>query len=304
MSRQKVQGKWLASGRRDRRSATRACATAFALSRSLGLRAQHFQPTPTHANLAAAVIALFRILLLALCVILASPASALARFQPSPATAGIVAPPVRIYLYAHADPVNRIDPSGQFVDVTSTLFAGAKQFTLQTRNAAVVQVGRMVAAKRIAEVVATTAVVALSIVPLGEVQTDYRDFNPELMYRGMTEDGAFPKVGDSARTLGVRLGVDITPGPGGFVMPGTGGMSVAPKTPMNLPPFRRPRVLLGTSKDPVWGICTGLLGPDLLFRQDSPTHGMIEPAFPMPVSRYQSALSETRGRWIKVAPGD
>lgn len=208
------------------------------------------------------------------------------------------------YTYAHNNPVNGADPSGHFFDPASTLFAGGKQFTLQTRNAAAVQAGRAMATKKIAEVVATTAIIAISTLPLGEVQTDDRDFNPELIYRSMIEEGGYPKPGDTARTLGVRLGVDISAGPSGFVVPGTGGMSVAPMTPLNLPVHRRPRILGGTGKDPVWGTHSSLLLPKLMFRQDSPTHGLVEPAMPMPFAEFQKALSETRERWLKVAPGN
>jgi RHS repeat-associated protein len=208
------------------------------------------------------------------------------------------------YLYAHGNPVNGTDPSGHFFDATSTLFSGAKQFTLQTVNAASVQVGRKVALDTIGATLAAHAILAVSVLPLGEVKTDNRDPDPELLYRSMTEEGGGPKLGDTARTLGVRLGIDIAPGPNGFVMPGTGGMSVAPITPLNLPVHRRPRMLGGTGKDPVWGIHTSLLGPKLIFRQDSSSHGLIEPAIPMSFSEYRNALAETRYGWIKVISGN
>jgi len=56
---------------------------------------------------------------------------------------------------------------------------------------------------------------------MNEVAMLYRAMQPEL-------DG-YPKCGDFARTLGVRIEgkyVDITPNEEGYVQPGQGGMSV------------------------------------------------------------------------------
>lgn len=119
------------------------------------------------------------------------------------------------------------------------------------------------------------------------------------VFRGMKEgaDG-FPQSGPSARTLGVREGVDI-PVENGMVKPGTGGMSVAPDSPANLPVHRRPSSHGGTGKDPVYGTSTDNLGSDLSFRQDSATHGLIEPAREMPVKNFQKALSDTAEKWEK-----
>jgi hypothetical protein len=58
------------------------------------------------------------------------------------------------------------------------------------------------------------------------------------IYRSMTKDGDEPKVGPSARSLGVRVPNDI-PAPDGKVTPGSGGMSVAPAWG-DLPPWRIP----------------------------------------------------------------
>ena len=123
-------------------------------------------------------------------------------------------------------------------------------------------------------------------------------------HRGMTEEAGSPRLGETARSLGVRLGTDIAVSPGGLVVPGAGGMSVAPKTPMNLPVHRRPRLLLGTGRDPVWGIHESALGSLLIFHQDSPTHGNIEPALPMPFDNFQKAISELRQNWLKVVSGN
>ncbi|MGS0688321.1 SpvB/TcaC N-terminal domain-containing protein [Nakamurella sp. GG22] len=124
------------------------------------------------------------------------------------------------------------------------------------------------------------------------------------LYRGMTETAmGTPQVGSSARQLGVRSG----PGPGtdipvvgGSVKPGTGGMSVSPDTPANLPPHRRPPELGGTGKDPVWKIEESELGTELRFNQDSPTHGLIEPAYEMTLDAYNNALASLQSLWKKL----
>jgi RHS repeat-associated protein len=120
------------------------------------------------------------------------------------------------------------------------------------------------------------------------------------LFRGMKETAeGLPEVGDTARTLGVRPGLDI-PVEGGIVKPGTGGMSVAPDTPMNLPSHRRPPGFGGTGKDPVWQIGEADLGPNLRFRPDSPTHGVIEPAVEMSMDVFRKALSDLQGIWSKL----
>ena len=108
-----------------------------------------------------------------------------------------------------------------------------------------------------------------------------------------------PETGPSARTLGVREGTDIPVDENGLVKPNTGGMSVAPDTPTNLPAHRRPPSHGGTGKDPVYGTNTDQLGPDLQFRQDSPTHGVVEPAREMPVEDFQKALGDTASDWTQ-----
>src|SRR5690242_21251496 len=96
------------------------------------------------------------------------------------------------------------------------------------------------------------------------------------VYRAMREDPAGgPMVGPTARTLGVRPGDDILV-VAGQVSPGTGGVSVAPDSPMSLPDHRRPPELGGTGKDPVWGIDIDSLGDRVNFRQDKSNHGLLE----------------------------
>lgn len=108
-----------------------------------------------------------------------------------------------------------------------------------------------------------------------------------------------PLPGPTARTLGVRPDDDL-PVVAAMVRPGTGGMSVAPEPPTNLPEHRRPRSLQGSGKDPVWGIPLDQLGNDLTYRQDRATHGLIEPAREMTIGAYQQALAGTAPRWLPL----
>jgi len=127
------------------------------------------------------------------------------------------------------------------------------------------------------------------------------------LYRAMkvAADG-LPEVGPSARMLGVRRGDQaphndvIAVAPSDPVLPGTGGMSVAPKDPANLPKNRRPASLGGTGKDPVWEIDDTDLGEDLQFSQDTSTHGVVEVKVEMTLDEYEQALAATRGKWRRV----
>lgn len=123
------------------------------------------------------------------------------------------------------------------------------------------------------------------------------------LFRSMREgSNGLPTVGPSGRMLGIRPGGHPTPDvlavqAGDLVYPDHGGMSVAPHDPLHLLRHRRPRSLGGTGRDPVWYIESDALGPDLQFRQDSPTHGVIEPARPMTLLEFQNTLADTRRNW-------
>lgn len=129
------------------------------------------------------------------------------------------------------------------------------------------------------------------------------------LFRAMAAelDGS-PSVARSARALGIRTALEFSNGgepdvtvtaDDDIILPGTGGMSVAPVDPVNLPPFRRPPLFGGKGKDPVWEIDAAELGPELQFRQDRPKHGLIEPARPMTLKEFESALAATRPRWTQ-----
>lgn len=123
----------------------------------------------------------------------------------------------------------------------------------------------------------------------------------ERLYRSMKEGpGGKPEVGRSARTLGIRPGIDILVEADGTVVGGSGGMSVAPESPANLPSHRRPPEHGGTGDDPVWEIGTAELGEDLAYREDPlqpGVHGFVEPRRRMSLEEIERALAATREAW-------
>lgn len=125
----------------------------------------------------------------------------------------------------------------------------------------------------------------------------------------MTRVGDKPLVAPTARGLGVRPGVDITVDDLGNVAPGSGGMSVAPDWKL-LPPWRIPHRLAhimpqarGRNEDACWRLGEGSfiadsIGGHLRFVPDRPSHGVVEPAFQMPLDDYQAALADTQDDWV------
>lgn len=153
-------------------------------------------------------------------------------------------------------------------------------------------------AEEVADVTRTTNNTADSLRAAEEASDEVTDF-----YRSMQEgEDGLPVVQDSARGLGARDG-DISSDSFGKINPGTGGMSVSPNTPMNLPDFRRPAEFGGSGPDPVWCIRSCDIGPDLTYRPDPArptTHGFFEPVNPMSASDYRQALAQTRNFWTLV----
>lgn len=128
------------------------------------------------------------------------------------------------------------------------------------------------------------------------------------LFRGMKADASGrPAIGPSARTLGVRPGIDVPAvGPNDAISPGQEGLSVTPDDPMQLPLIRRPSNFGGRGRDPVWMIDETDLGTDLVYRTDPnrAAHGFIEPSRTMTLDDYQQVLAATQSRWvIVVAPG-
>jgi len=113
------------------------------------------------------------------------------------------------------------------------------------------------------------------------------------------DDDGFPRVGSSARTLGVRDDEsDIEVDDDGLVHPYTGGMSVGLR-PEDLPEHRRPQAFGGTGDDPLWVIEESDLVDGLRYTEDGelPGHGFIEPAGIMRLDEYEDLLALTREDW-------
>lgn len=145
----------------------------------------------------------------------------------------------------------------------------------------------------------------------------------KLYYRGMADQNGKPKIGRSARLLGIRPGVDIDieQMPTGYLndrgyllaeserdfrgeliavaVRNTKGMSVALAIE-SLPAFRRPAKFNGTGKDPLWQIDDKHIIGDLQALQDSPTHVSILPRVTMSLERYETALANTQNDWERV----
>jgi hypothetical protein len=146
----------------------------------------------------------------------------------------------------------------------------------------------------------------------------------QLYYRGMAEKNGKPKIGRSARLLGVRPGVDIdvVNMPQGWlddrgylrsdaeredsgewrevVLRNSKGMSTSLSIEA-LPPFRKPEVFGGVGKDPLWKIDDRCISGDLEALQDSATHVSILPSATMLLERYEAAIAKTQDDWEKVA---
>ena len=145
----------------------------------------------------------------------------------------------------------------------------------------------------------------------------------KLYYRSMAEANGKPRVGRSARSLGVRPGTDIDIGrvprdwldKQGYLRPeaerspsgepvtiairNTKGMSISLSIE-SLPAFRRPETFGGVGKDPIWQIEDSKIIGDIEAVQDSPTHVSVLPRTTMLLERYEAALARTQTAWERV----
>ncbi len=145
----------------------------------------------------------------------------------------------------------------------------------------------------------------------------------KLYYRGMVEENGKPKMGRSARLLGVRPGIDIDVeqvpkdwlDEQGYLRPeaerksseesvtlvirNKKGMSVSLSIEA-LPVFRKPTKFGGIGKDPLWQIDAIKIVGDIEAVQDSPTHVSILPSATMLLEKYEAALAKTQQEWEKV----
>ena len=121
------------------------------------------------------------------------------------------------------------------------------------------------------------------------------------LYRAMDDDGGTPLV--DPNHLGVRSAGeyrDIQVDAAGVVRPGTGGMSVTPDDPINLPRHVRPRSLGGRGRRPVWLVSSAHITDPLAAREDGPPHWLIEPSSTMAMATYESALAATAARGARA----
>ena len=145
----------------------------------------------------------------------------------------------------------------------------------------------------------------------------------KLYYRGMVAQDGKPKIGRSARLLGVRPAIDINieQMPIGFLdehghllpeserqlhgdliavaIRDTKGMSVSLSIE-GLPAFRKPTEFGGNGKDPLWKIDDSIITGDLQAVQDSSTHVSIMPRVTMSLAKYETALANTQQYWERV----
>jgi hypothetical protein len=145
----------------------------------------------------------------------------------------------------------------------------------------------------------------------------------KLYYRGMAEQNSKPKIGRSARLLGVRPNIDINieQMPVGYLdeqgyllakseheirgefvtvaIRDHKGMSVSLSID-GLPDFRKPPKFGGTGKDPLWQIDDSYITGDLEAIQDSATHVSILPRTTMSLAKYEAALANTQNCWERI----
>jgi hypothetical protein len=145
----------------------------------------------------------------------------------------------------------------------------------------------------------------------------------KLYYRGMAEENGKPKIGRSARLLGIRpsIDIDVEQMPRGWLdeqgylrpdaernptgelvavaIRNTKGMSTSLSIE-GLPAFRRPAKFGGTGRDPLWQIEDSKVNGDLEAVQDSATHISIMPRTTMLLEKYETALAKTQDDWRRV----
>lgn len=110
--------------------------------------------------------------------------------------------------------------------------------------------------------------------------------------------------------LGVRVPEDIRLDEAGYVLPGTGGMSVAPDSMWNLPHHRRPRGMgrgsTGPVQDHVFSIVSAPLRDNGLVARRDPeapvVHALVEPMQKALLEEFERSLAATRPSWSQLWP--
>jgi|WetSurMetagenome_2_1015567.scaffolds.fasta_scaffold108678_3 hypothetical protein len=136
-------------------------------------------------------------------------------------------------------------------------------------------------------------------------------FDEDAFFRAMIPNvEGFPQIGRSASQLGVRIPEDIEPDENSFVKPGIGGMSVAPKSALNVPNYRRPRGMgmgsTGKKDNRMYALSHADIPADKLSvrldPQNPEVHAFVEPAILIRLAIYESYLANTQGKWRQVWP--
>lgn len=129
-----------------------------------------------------------------------------------------------------------------------------------------------------------------------------------MAYRSMLKENNHPKIGNSAKELGVRVPDDIPQSGQGNVVPQTGGMSVS-RHWKDLPSHRIPRRLRALAPDAVgsndvfcWrfgdsGFKSSQFATNLRLNVTTTTHGNVEPEMEMHLTSYRQALADTQAGW-------
>jgi hypothetical protein len=136
-------------------------------------------------------------------------------------------------------------------------------------------------------------------------------YTVDMFFRGMTPaDDGLPVVARSARALGVRVPEDVRLDAESRVLPGRGGMSVAPGSMWNLPNHRRPRGMwrgsTGPADDHVFSlaaVCVSSAGLSARLDPQRPLkHAFIEPRSAVELSLYEAMLASSRPDWQQEWP--
>jgi hypothetical protein len=144
-----------------------------------------------------------------------------------------------------------------------------------------------------------------------------------IYFRSMAADNDKPRVGRSARLLGIRpkIDIDVIEIPHtwiddfGYLHPeselnkrgdlvlvavrNTKGMSTSLSIE-SFPAYRKPIAFGGTGKDELWQIDSSHITGDLEAVRDSPTHVSIMPRATMLLAKYELALANTQNDWQRV----
>src|SRR5579862_4796300 len=107
-----------------------------------------------------------------------------------------------------------------------------------------------------------------------------------------------PRCGSTGQCLGARPR-DIRVDEHGRVAPNSGGMSMTPDTPEQMPVEYRPTWLRGLSRFPLFVIRAGQVGAKLQITPHSRTDHFLEPAHAIQLDDYQAALCTTGPAWKK-----